>query len=544
MEDKYLNIRTRNLKKIIMSRDSFQKLIKENEPLNKNLGKLNENYYHNIKAIFGSDEKKKQVMSFIEKLRFKNRLKQRSVSPLLLKFDNFGISTEKSYTKDLSTLRVEKSIDTIKNNNSHKIRKRYEKLKNELSGNNSNICYDIKSENENPLEENSVDKNIIVENINSIEKNSSENNTDKINIINNNNKSINKNIIDNYNTEDKNEKNNGIENMKLSENKKNMNFIEDEKIIIEDKRNKEKQLKRYHKKNYVSNNIPNIKTKKKEEQLKITFKRINISISKKKNNDNNNKNLIKENFFFTIKPKLLTYKKKTIIHPKKNQLKKESTNFSININNKSINDKYTGFKLIKYEEGKKINEILFNESIEKINKKLEEEKIKIDNLQIKLNLINEYSNEIDQIENFNIISNLIKEKVKLNLVDRGMNTLRDKRKFKEIGINVSNNRIFSNSGNNTDITLVNWDKYFPKNNLMKFNNKGDNNKKSNYHKSNSCVMENKKEIKSNKNNYINLKYSIMLENKKKFKDNFNDSHLNENFSFFDNSHVIKDKLEN
>jgi hypothetical protein len=79
---------------------------------------------------------------------------------------------------------------------------------------------------------------------------------------------------------------------------------------------------------------------------------------------------------------------------------------------------------------------------------------------------------------------------------------------------------------------------------MKFNNKGDNNKKSNYHKSNSCVMENKKEIKSNKNNYINLKYSIMLENKKKFKDNYNDTHLNENFSFFDNSHVIKDKLEN
>ena len=53
MEDKYLNTRTRNLKKIIMSRDSFQRLIKENEPLNKNLDKLNENYYHNIKAIFG-----------------------------------------------------------------------------------------------------------------------------------------------------------------------------------------------------------------------------------------------------------------------------------------------------------------------------------------------------------------------------------------------------------------------------------------------------------------------------------------------------------
>ena len=70
MEENYPNTRTRNIKKLVMSRDSFQRLVKENEPLNKNLGKLHENYYNNIKIIFDSDEKKTQVMSFIEKLRF------------------------------------------------------------------------------------------------------------------------------------------------------------------------------------------------------------------------------------------------------------------------------------------------------------------------------------------------------------------------------------------------------------------------------------------------------------------------------------------
>ena len=55
MEENYPNTRTRNIKKLVMSRDSFQRLVKENEPLNKNLGKLHENYYNNIKIIFDSD---------------------------------------------------------------------------------------------------------------------------------------------------------------------------------------------------------------------------------------------------------------------------------------------------------------------------------------------------------------------------------------------------------------------------------------------------------------------------------------------------------
>ena len=205
-------------------------------------------------------------------------------------------------------------------------------------------------------------------------------------------------------------------------------------------------------------------------------------------------------------------------------------NFSIKSKNKK--DNFTGLKLIQYEEGKIKKEILLNESIERINKKLEEEKIKIDNIQLKFNIINEYTKEIDQTVNFNIISNRIREKVKLNLVNKGMNTLRDKRKFKEIGINISYNPITSNAGNNTEINLINWDKLFQKNNLFDKNvNKSE--KNIYFHKSNSNVLKNIKRIKNDKKNIINLKNSVKLENKK-VQESLDNSYLKENLSFLDN----------
>ena len=115
MEVNSQNSKTRNIKKLIMSRDSFQKLVKQNGPLNKNLNKLNENYYINMKSIFDSDEKKTQLFSYIEKLRVKDRIKQRSVSPLLVKNNNDQFSNEKTVNnKEKNPLR-DFSSDTIKN---------------------------------------------------------------------------------------------------------------------------------------------------------------------------------------------------------------------------------------------------------------------------------------------------------------------------------------------------------------------------------------------------------------------------------------------
>ena len=55
--------------KTILSRESFREIIKQNDSLDKNLGKLNRNYYTNMKSIFDSDEKKINIISFIDKLR-------------------------------------------------------------------------------------------------------------------------------------------------------------------------------------------------------------------------------------------------------------------------------------------------------------------------------------------------------------------------------------------------------------------------------------------------------------------------------------------
>jgi hypothetical protein len=117
-----------------MSRDSFQKLVKQNGPLNKNLNKLNENYYINMKSIFDSDEKKTQLFSYIEKLRVKDRIKQRSVSPLLVKNNNDQFSNEKTVNnKEKNPLR-DFSSDTIKNK---KMIRKKEKLKYDNTCNNT-----------------------------------------------------------------------------------------------------------------------------------------------------------------------------------------------------------------------------------------------------------------------------------------------------------------------------------------------------------------------------------------------------------------------
>ena len=177
---------------------------------------------------------------------------------------------------------------------------------------------------------------------------------------------------------------------------------------------------------------------------------------------------------------------------------------------KKKKDNYTGYKLVKFDKGKKINEIPFNNSIEILNKKFEEEKIKINNIPLKFNSINKYTNEIDQVENLNIISSTLKKQI--NLVNTGMNTIKDKRKFKEIGINVSYKIITSNSGNNTDINLVNWEKYCNNyNNDILNNNIFQNNKKIN------------KKEKNNNNSRDSYKSKIIYESNSSsfYEDNLN-----------------------
>jgi hypothetical protein len=69
MEEKNIMTKTQKIKKVVMSRDSFQKLVKENESLNTNLGKLHNNYYDNMKTLFNSDEKKKSNFNVYRKIK-------------------------------------------------------------------------------------------------------------------------------------------------------------------------------------------------------------------------------------------------------------------------------------------------------------------------------------------------------------------------------------------------------------------------------------------------------------------------------------------
>ena len=404
MENDYLKSSPKKLKRTIMSRDSFKKLVNQNDSLNNSLNKLNEKYYDNMKTIFDSDEKKIQVMSFLEKFRFKNRLTKRNVSPLLK--EKLGI-TDYQVCKTEDNIR-EKSIDIKKNNNENK----------------QNIPRNLKEE---------------------------------IFQINNNN-----------------------------------NLSKEYAIKFEKNEMKQKIQNNKYYRNNIYMHSPNLI--KKKENLEIAFTRINIS-TVKKNNKNllvYNQNFFKENFSFSIKSKFNNK------YNHKNPLKIENIDLFIDskkeINKNFESKNFTGFKLIQLKKGNIINEIPFNKSINELNKIFEEKKIKINHNQLKFNCLNE--NIIDQNIKFNVLSNLNKEKIKNNLINIGVNTIKEKKKTKEIGINVGCILITSNSGNNTDINLTNWDSIVQN---MNFD-------------TNNLSLKNKKELKNEKMNI--LKYTDKYEERK------------------------------
>ncbi len=354
------NIKTEKDILSVINRDSFKELIKQNNSLNKNLSKLNENYYSNMKAIFDSDENKSRVMSFINKLRNKDILsKQKSVSPI---------------QKDLEKIKVNKRFATNKN--------KY--------------------------------------NINHTEPN-------------NNYMNLKKKLLQ----------------RSYEENKQN--------YINEDEYQIQKQLHSIKNKFYQINTAPVYKNKNKKEQFQITFTRVNITTIKnnKYSTNNGNSNMLsKDNFYFSLNSKNdklnLNLNKKLFQIDRNNNLFFKS----------NILENYSGYKLSKYEKGELKNNFLLNESIETLNKKFTEELIEINKIPLRFNNKFNYQNEIDLNENFQILPNLNKEKLNKNLISTGMNTIKDKRKYVENGINVNFNSITSNSGNNTDINLTNWDSLF------------------------------------------------------------------------------------
>ena len=450
MEDKNFT-KTQKIKKVVMSRDSFQKLVKENESLNTNLGKLHNNYYDNMKTLFNSDEKKNQILMCINKLRFKDRLK-RSISPIIYQQDNLRLSSrEPQFNKSqINTFQIDNSKEIIE-----------EKIEEKPNSYRNVINY--------------------VNNQNYI----------NINDINNNNQELEK-IIKVPKI-----KNNDFDNVIIPKNKSSIQ-------------------------------LTNIK-----EKFQITFTRINITTFKKENHNiltkKINRNLMKDYFFFSIQPTIIKNNYNNNLKSKinNNPLKIESNDLIIesNIEKNKIKQfgDFTGYKLIELNNGKLLKEISFNESIESLNKKLEEEKIIINNIPLRFHYINFSTNEIDQIENFNILP-LIKENIKLNLVNIGVNTIKEKKKFKDIGINVGYIPITSNAGNNTDINLANWNKFYQTNKNIE----------NNLYNNEYNIPRNIIGIKNEKNNN-NFKTIISKSEEKKIEENLIDSFEQINLNYFDKS---------
>ena len=125
MKGSHRRIKTEKDMKSIVNRDSFKELIKQNNSLNKNLSKLNENYYSNMKSIFDSDENKSRVMSFINKLRKQDILsKQKSVSPIMKDLEMINLNERLSGKKNKFIINHSET-----NNNNINLKKKHIQIK-------------------------------------------------------------------------------------------------------------------------------------------------------------------------------------------------------------------------------------------------------------------------------------------------------------------------------------------------------------------------------------------------------------------------------
>ena len=108
-----------NVKKSLISNDSLKKSIKNNVQITQNIEYFNKNIYNNIKNIFDFDEKKKNIISYIDDRR-KREKEQRSISPLLnsnsssVNYNNNNININqktpsKNLIKDYKTISQEYS---------------------------------------------------------------------------------------------------------------------------------------------------------------------------------------------------------------------------------------------------------------------------------------------------------------------------------------------------------------------------------------------------------------------------------------------------
>ena len=376
----------------------FNQLIKKNGPmkkLNETFQKFPEqnNISFNLQTIFSNDQKRKQVMNMIKKMREKNLSKEQKTEK------NESFSPMRS--RNPSNISDNK-ITEIKyfNMNQYSMNEKFNENQNyqdnlnyRFNNNNNNQIFGYQDKNYNSPNLNYQDNfnipNLIYQdnynnlNLNYHDNFNNQNSEYQVNYLNTDLNYQGRNYLGNEFYEQINNENLNDNNFISAENKVNYNNIINQKLNINENNKKIPLSERIR----VSKIEKEQKIKKEDnkivfENLKINRFKLNI-LSKRKR-----KKIVEDNFSFSIKSKNNKLLKRNSLRIESDSFKLKSSQIN---NNEFINEKknifksknYSGFKLIQIENGKEIFSMEINNSIKYLNNELKGKKITVNGKEFK-----------------------------------------------------------------------------------------------------------------------------------------------------------------
>ena len=376
----------------------FNQLIKKNGPmkkLNETFQKFPEqnNISFNLQTIFSNDQKRKQVMNMIKKMREKNSSKEQKTEK------NESFSPVRS--RNPSNISDNK-ITEIKyfNMNQYSMNEKFNENQNyqdnlnyRFNNNNNNQIFGYQDKNYNSPNLNYQDNfnipNLIYQdnsnnlNLNNHDNFNNQNSEYQVNYLNTDLNYQGRNYLGNEFYEQINNENLNDNNFISAENKVNYNNIINQKLNINENNKKIPLSERIR----VRKIEKEQKIKKEEnkivfENLKINRFKLNI-LSKRKR-----KKIVEDNFSFSIKSKNNKLLKRNSLRIESDSFKLKSSQIN---NNEFINEKknifksknYSGFKLIQIENGKEIFSMEINNSIKYLNNELKGKKITVNGKEFK-----------------------------------------------------------------------------------------------------------------------------------------------------------------
>ena len=376
----------------------FNQLIKKNGPmkkLNETFQKFPEqnNISFNLQTIFSNDQKRKQVMNMIKKMREKNLSKEQKTEK------NESFSPVRS--RNPSNISDNK-ITEIKyfNMNQYSMNEKFNENQNyqdnlnyRFNNNNNNQIFGYQdkyynSPNLNYQDNFNIPNLIYQDNSNNLNLNyhdhfNNQNSEYQVNYLNTDLNYQGRNYLGNEFYEQINNENLNDNNFISAENKVNYNNIINQKLNINENNKKIPLSERIR----VSKIEKEQKIKKEDnkivfENLKINRFKLNI-LSKRKR-----KKIVEDNFSFSIKSKNNKLLKRNSLRIESDSFKLKSSQIN---NNEFINEKknifksknYSGFKLIQIENGKEIFSMEINNSIKYLNNELKGKKITVNGKEFK-----------------------------------------------------------------------------------------------------------------------------------------------------------------